>query len=65
MDEPFSFFKIGHNVMLCAIWYHLHNLKNVKNIHGGLLLLGKLQALACNFTKSNTPPLLFLTFFKL
>ena len=22
-------------VMLCAIWYHLHNLKNVKNTHGG------------------------------
>ena len=30
----------------CAIWYHLHNLKNVKNTHGGLLLLVKLQALA-------------------
>ena len=27
--------------MLCAIWYHLHNLKNVKNIHGGVLLLVK------------------------
>ena len=26
-------------VMLCAIWYHLYNLKNVKNIHGGVLLL--------------------------
>ena len=24
---------------LCAIWYHSHNLKNVKNIHGGVLLL--------------------------
>ena len=30
--------------MLCAIWYHLHNLKNVKNTHGGVLLLEKLQA---------------------
>ena len=29
--------------MLCAIWYHLYNLKNVKNIHGGKLLLVKLQ----------------------
>ena len=26
-------------MMLCAIWYHLYNLKNVKNIHGGVLLL--------------------------
>ena len=24
-------------VMLCAIWYHLHNLKNMKNTHGGVL----------------------------
>ena len=31
-------------MMHCAIWYHLHNLKNVKNIHGGVLLLVKLQA---------------------
>ena len=31
-------------VMLCAIWYHLHNLKNVKNTHGGVLLLVKLKA---------------------
>ena len=43
-------------VMLCAIWYHLYDLKIVKNPHGGVLLLVKLQALACNFTKSNTPP---------
>ena len=25
--------------MLCAIWYHLCNLKNVKNTHGGVFLL--------------------------
>ena len=25
--------------MFCAIWYHLYNLKNVKNTHGGVLLL--------------------------
>ena len=30
--------------MLCAIWYHLYNLKNVKNTLGGMLLLVKLQA---------------------
>ena len=29
--------------MHCAIWYHLYNLKNVKNTHGGLTLV-KLQA---------------------
>ena len=28
----------------CAIWYHLYNLKNVKNTHGGVLILAKLQA---------------------
>ena len=46
-------------LMRCAIWYHLHNLKNVRNTHGGLLLLE-----ACNFTNSNTPPWLFFTFIK-
>ena len=25
--------------MLCAIWYHLYNLKNIKNTDGGVLLL--------------------------
>ena len=40
--------------MLCAIWYHLYNLKNVKNIHGGMLL----RAAACNFTEYNTPTFL-------
>ena len=24
---------------LCAIWYHLYNLRNMKNTHGGVLLL--------------------------
>ena len=23
--------------IFCAIWYHLYNLKNVKNTHGGML----------------------------
>ena len=27
--------------MRWAIWYHLYNFKNVKNIHGGVLLLVK------------------------
>ena len=52
-------------VMLCGIWYHLYNLKNVKNTHGAVLLLVKLQTEAWNFTKSNTAPWVFFTFFKL
>ena len=51
--------------MRCVIWYQLYNLKNVKNTHGGVLLLIKLQAEACNFTKSNTPPWVFFAFFEL
>ena len=42
--------------MPCAIWHCLYNLKNVKNTHGGMLLL---------VNKSNTLPWVFLTFFKL
>ena len=30
--------------MRCAIWYQLYSLKNVKNAHGRVLLLVKLQA---------------------
>ena len=37
----------------------------MKNIHGGVLILVKLQSSACNFTKINTPPWVFFTFFKL
>ena len=38
------------NVVRYAIWYHLYNLKNVKNTYGEMFLLVKLQPLACNFT---------------
>ena len=34
---------VNEYVMCCAIWYHLYNLKNVKNTHGGVLLLVKLK----------------------
>ena len=37
--------------MLCSIWYLLYILKNVKNTHGGVLLLVKLQALTRKFAK--------------
>ena len=30
----------GPYMMFCAIWYHFYNLKNVKNTHRGVLLLG-------------------------
>ena len=43
---------------------NLHHLKNLKNNHGGVLLLVKLQATSCSFTKSNTPPWVFFTFCK-
>ena len=39
--------------------------KNVKSTPRGVLLLVKLQASGCNFTKSNTPQWVFFTFFKL
>ena len=51
--------------MCCAVWFHLCNLKNVKNTHGAVLILVKLQASACNFTKINTLPWVFFTCFKL
>ena len=41
---------------------HLSDLKNVKNSHGGVLLLVKLQASASNFTISNTAQWVFFTF---
>ena len=47
-----------------AICYHFYNYKNVKNAHGGVLILAKLKNLL-KFTKINTPPWVFFTFFKL
>ena len=38
--------------------------KKRENAHGVVLLLVKLQA-TCNFTKSNIPPWVYFTFFKL
>ena len=46
---------VKRDVMHCAIWYHLYNFKNVKNTHGAVLILVKLQAKGCNFTKINNP----------
>ena len=38
--------RILRHVMLCAIWYNVYNLKNVKTTHVGVLLLVKLQAIS-------------------
>ena len=39
--------------------------KSAGKTHGGVLILVKLQAEACNFTEINTPPWVFFAFFKL
>ena len=52
-------------VMRCAICYYLYNLKIVKNTQREVLLLVKLQTKSFSFNKSNTPPWVFFTFFKL
>ena len=36
-------------------------MNSVKNTYGGVLILVKLQAEACNFTKINTPPYLVIS----
>ena len=36
----------GKYLMRCAIWYNSYNLKNVKNTHGGVLILVQLQAVS-------------------
>ena len=49
--------------MHCAIRYPLYNLKNVENTHEGVLRLVNCRLKPA--TKSNTPPWVFFTFFKL
>ena len=50
---------------LCAIWYHLYNLKNVKNTHGRVLNFSKVAGSALHLYKKYTPPWVFFTFFKI
>ena len=45
--------------MRCEIWYHCCNLRNVENTYGRVLKK------SCNYTKSDTPPWVFFTFFKM
>ena len=47
MNEMVFFLIKLKNIVRGTIWYHLYNLKNVENTHGGVLI-----ASACNFTKS-------------
>ena len=49
-------------VMLCPIWYHLYNFKHVQNTHNRCVTFSYLTS---NFTKTNTLPWVYLTFFKL
>ena len=48
-NNNFLFFT---NKTICAIQYLWYKFKNVKNTHGGMLVLVKLQPEACNFTQS-------------
>ena len=50
------------SITLSKVAGYLYNLKNVKNTHGGVLFLVKLQE-ACNFTKNETPPWVFFSVF--
>ena len=43
-------------VVRCAIWQHLYNFKKVKNTHGGVLILVKLQAKAKQSNNLNPFP---------
>ena len=39
-------FELGLAIIVvhCMVWYHLYNFNNMKNTHGGVLILVKLQA---------------------
>ena len=47
-------FEFMSYVVRCAIWHRLSNLKNVKNTHGVVLILVKLQAKASFYVKYRT-----------
>ena len=49
-------------VILCTIWYHFYNFKNVKNTHGGVLLLVKLHTEFWNFNKTTIFTRMFFIF---
>ena len=39
-----TWISTGRMNVWCTIWYNFYNLKNLKNTHGGVLLLVRLQA---------------------
>ena len=45
--------------MLCPIWYHLYNLKNVKNTHGRVLPLSKVAGFSLTYTLDLDTRLIF------
>ena len=61
-------FAIEWDIMICDAlrdFVAFLQFKNVKNTHGGVLLLVKFQVSACNFIKSNITPWVLFTYFKL
>ena len=58
IENNFSL-AVNFLVICCAIWYHLYNLRNVKNTLEGVFFLVKK---ACNFTKSDIRPWVFSRF---
>ena len=62
MSLKFWFHIFALFLILSAIWYHLYNFKNLKNTHGMVILLFKLQVEVSNFNKSITLPWMFLRF---
>ena len=47
------------------MWYHLYNFKNVKNTHGGVLLLVKLQGFSLQlYLKQRSSMSAFLELYK-
>ena len=54
--------KGGVSVIEECKWRSVNFRKVAGFSHEGVLLSVKLQVLACNFTKSNTPPWVFLNF---
>ena len=73
-DLSINLSKISMYLIIMNIIYHcdilrdyvpLIQFKNVKTHMKECYLQESFQLQACNFTKSNTPPLIFFTFFKL
>ena len=57
-----QFRKKNRIIIICGALRYLVQFKKRENTHGGVILL---KSEVCNFTKTNTPPWVFFTFFKL